>query len=89
MIRGDERLCLLDLVIDRKRHARIRYELSLRGLSLVAIAKRANVSVSSVSAVSLGKSRSARVERILAEALDTLPESLFPECYLSEQRGGT
>jgi len=71
----------MDLTIDRERHARIRYELSLRGLTLAEIAKRAGVSISSVSAVSLGKSRSARVEMILAKALDTEPESLFPERY--------
>ncbi|QIE43290.1 transcriptional regulator (plasmid) [Rhodobacteraceae bacterium SC52] len=71
----------MDLTINRERHARIRYELSLRGLSLAAIAKRADVSISSVSAVSLGKSRSARVEKILAEALDSRAEALFPERY--------
>ncbi|MBO9444163.1 helix-turn-helix domain-containing protein [Phaeobacter italicus] len=77
----------MDLAIDRERHARIRYELSLRGLTLAEIAKRAGVSISSVSAVSLGKSRSARVEMILAHALETLPEALFPERYPADSGG--
>lgn len=71
----------LDLVIDRERHARIRYELSLRGLTFAEIARRAEVSVSSVSAVSLGKSKSARIELILAQALAYRPEALFPDRY--------
>ena len=71
----------LDLAIDREKHARIRYELSLRSLTLAEIARRAEVSVSSVSAVSLGKSRSARIELILAQALATRPEALFPDRY--------
>jgi len=77
----------LDLTIDRERHARIRYELSLRSLTLAEIAKRAEVSISSVSAVSLGKSRSARIEMILAQALATRPEVLFPERYPADNGG--
>ncbi|PVA05444.1 helix-turn-helix domain-containing protein [Thalassorhabdomicrobium marinisediminis] len=77
----------LDLTIDREKHARIRYELSLRGLTLVEIANRAGVSISAVSAVSLGKSRSARVETILAKALDIEPDRLFPERYPSNNGG--
>ncbi|WP_460275914.1 helix-turn-helix domain-containing protein [Celeribacter sp. ULVN23_4] len=79
----------LDLAIDREKHARIRYELSLCGLTLAEIARRAEVSVSSVSAVSLGKSRSARIETILAHALSTCPEALFPERYPNNSGEGT
>lgn len=79
----------LDLAIDRERHARIRYELSLRGLTFAEIARRAEVSVSSVSAVSLGKSRSARIELILAQALATRPDALFPDRYPANSGEGT
>jgi lambda repressor-like predicted transcriptional regulator len=77
----------VDLAIDRERHARIRYELSLRGLSLAAIARRANVSTSSVSAVSLGKCKSARIEGLLADALCKRADELFPERYPPFQNG--
>jgi len=58
----------------------------LRDLSLAEIARRANVGASAVSTVSIGKSRSARIEKLLAEALGTTAEELFPERYQSESR---
>lgn len=77
----------IDVSVDRERHARIRYELSLRGLSLAEIARRAGVGVSAVSAVSIGKSRSARIENLLAATLGTTAEELFPERYRSFEGG--
>ncbi|WP_102227226.1 helix-turn-helix domain-containing protein [Acidimangrovimonas sediminis] len=72
-----------DFPVDRERHARIKYQLDLRGLSLADIARKANVGASAVSVVSLGRSRSANIEKVLAEALGTTAEELFPERYPS------
>lgn len=71
----------IDLSIDRERHARIKFELSLRELSLAEIGRRAGVGTSAVSSVSLGKSKSARIESFLAEALGVSVGELFPDRY--------
>lgn len=70
-----------DIAIDRARHARIKYELALRDLSLADIARIAGVSLSTVSSVSIGKSKSAKVEKHLAAAIDLEPAGLFPDRY--------
>lgn len=79
----------IDLRIDRERHALVKYELSLRGLSLAEIGRRAGVGTSAVSSVSLGKSRSARVERFIAEALEVPVEDLFADRYPDITKGKT
>ncbi|GFE49029.1 hypothetical protein So717_07820 [Roseobacter cerasinus] len=78
----------IDIAVDRERHAHIKYQLELRGLSLAEIAEQIGVGASAVSSVSLGKSRSKRIEQALAAALDKTPEELFPERYqdLAEPR---
>ncbi|PWR00996.1 hypothetical protein DKT77_19320 [Meridianimarinicoccus roseus] len=74
-----------DQSTDRARHALIKYQLALRGLTLADIARRANVGTSAVSIVSIGKSRSVRIEALLAEALGTKADELFPERYTNQQ----
>ena len=70
-----------DFPIDRERHARIKYELELRGMTLADIAREANVGTPAVSSVSVGKSRSKRLEALIAKAIGTTPSQLFPERY--------
>lgn len=71
----------VDLVIDRERHARLRYELALRGLNLADIARQAGVGTSAVSSVSIGKSRSAHIESVIAKALGCEAKDIFPDRY--------
>lgn len=70
-----------DLVIDRDRHARICYLLALRNLNLADIARQAGVGTSAVSSVSIGKSRSAHIESVIAKALGCEAKDLFPDRY--------
>ncbi len=76
------------LIGDRDaRHERLKFELRLRGQSLASVARQLDVTQSTVSMVSKGKNRSRRIERALANALETTPEQLFPDRYF-EQEGG-
>lgn len=50
------------------------------------IAKRLDIAAGSVTAVSQGHRRSRRVERALAEALETTPEELFPERNIGRKK---
>ncbi|GFE49040.1 hypothetical protein So717_07930 [Roseobacter cerasinus] len=70
-----------DVPVDRAKHARIKCELELRGLNLAALAKELGVGASAVSSVSLGKSRSERIEKHLASAVGQTVLELFPERY--------
>ncbi len=72
----------IDIPIDRARHARIKFELELRGLRLADIAIQLGTGASVISSVSLGKSRSQRIERHLASAIEQSVEELFPERYV-------
>ncbi|MEP5757902.1 MAG: helix-turn-helix domain-containing protein [Litoreibacter sp.] len=71
----------VDIVVDRKRHARIKYQLELLNLTLVDVSEQIGVGPSAVSSVSLGKSRSLKIERHLAKTLGQEVEELFPERY--------
>lgn len=71
----------VDIVVDRSRHAQIKYLLELRGLTLADVSKQIGVGASAVSSVSLGKSRSEKIEKHLATVLDQRVEDLFPERY--------
>lgn len=71
----------IDIVVDRARHAHIKYLLELRGLTLADVSKQLGVGPSAVSSVSLGKSRSSKIEKYLATILDQQVEELFPERY--------
>lgn len=70
-----------DIPIDRARHAHIKFQLALRNLSLADVAEQVGVGPSAVSAVSLGKSRSEKIELHLANVLGQPVQILFPERY--------
>ncbi|SLN56040.1 helix-turn-helix domain-containing protein [Ruegeria meonggei] len=74
-----------DIPIDRARHARIKCELEIRGLKLTDLAQRIGVGASAVSSVSLGKSRSEKIEKYLASVLNQSVEELFPERYAQSE----
>lgn len=63
------------------RHERLKAELRIRGTSLAQIGRDLGVSGTSISLVGLGKHRSKRIERAIADALGTTPEKLYPERY--------
>lgn len=60
-------------------HERLKTELRRRGTSLNQVAKKLGVTSAAVSFVGLRKNRSVRIEKALADALDTTPELLFPD----------
>ena len=71
-----------ELNIDRERHLEIKYQLGLRSVTFSDLAQRLGLkAVSSVSQVSLGRQRSQRVEKLIAETLETSVQELFPERY--------
>ncbi|WP_448428716.1 helix-turn-helix domain-containing protein [Martelella sp. FOR1707] len=72
---------------DQLRHERIKYELARRGLSLAQIARQAGVGISAVSSVSIGRSRSTKIEQHLASALNMDAAQLFPERYPDTSKG--
>ena len=73
-------------MIDDKRHARIKGALLLRGETLSSIARELGVAPGTVSIVSRGFRRSRRIERAIAQALETTPQNLWPERYLSDSK---
>ena len=70
---------------EKQLHVHIKHALNLKGSSLADIARTLNISQGSVSQVSLGRSRSKRVESALASALETTPEQLFPDRYTKKE----
>ncbi len=62
-------------------HERLKAELRIRGTSLAQIGRDLGISGTSMSLVGLGKHRSKRIERAIADALGTTPEKLYPERY--------
>lgn len=70
-----------DVQIDRNKHAKTKYLLSLAGLSFVDIAKTLELNPATVSAVSMGKARSARVEEALAKAIGHDVREYFSDRY--------
>ncbi|SMR71970.1 transcriptional regulator, Nlp family [Aliiroseovarius halocynthiae] len=75
---------ILDESQKRNRHELIKYELRRRGLSFAKLAVAANRHRSVFAAVSATTKRSRRAACIIANAIDTTPEELWPEIY-----GGT
>ena len=63
----------------RERHEQIKEGLYAKGSSLKDIARDLGVSSAAISLVSMGRSRSQRIERALAQKLGIAPERLFPE----------
>ena len=72
---------------EKQLHVHIKHALNLKGSSLADIARTLNISQGSVSQVSIGRSRSKRVESALASALETTPEQLFPDRYNKKEDG--
>ena len=70
---------LHDVQIDRQKHAKIRYLLAMAGLSFSDIAATLGVSPSTVSAVSLGRSRSRRIEMEISMRIGVPEPELWPE----------
>lgn len=70
---------LHDIQIDREKHAKVRYLLALAGSSFSDVAANLGVSPSTVSAVSLGRSRSRRIEAELSKRTGVPETELWPE----------
>lgn len=68
-----------DVQIDREKHAKVKYLLALAGSSFSDVAARLGVSASTVSAVSLGRSRSRRIEAELSKRTGVPEVELWPE----------
>ena len=68
-------------VRDLRRHERIKFRLRLTGSSLADVSRRLGVSQSAVSMVSIGHKRSKRIERAIADELNTSPDELWPKRY--------
>ncbi len=62
-------------------HERLKAELRIRGTSLAQIARELGVTDSALSLVGKGFHRSRRIEKALADAVDSMPEALFPDRY--------
>lgn len=66
-------------------HERLKMELRLRGKSIASVARELEVLRSTVTLVSQGLRRSLKIERALADAVDTTPAELFPDRYPAEE----
>ena len=62
-------------------HERLKAELRIRGTSLAQISRELGVTDSALSLVGKGFHRSRRIEKALADAVDSTPEALFPDRY--------
>jgi len=60
--------------------------LRIRGTTLAAIARDIKVSAASVSMVSQGRGRSARIEQAIAERLGMQAPELWPERYSQQSK---
>lgn len=76
-----------DIAIDRKRHARIRFELAVIQLSLADVARQLGVGASVISSVSFRKSRSARIAKHLAKVLGVEVTETFPDRHPTAREG--
>jgi Ner family transcriptional regulator len=64
---------------DRERHQMIKLMLRAKSISFTDVARANNVTVSTVSLVSKGGAKSARLESALADALGLTREQLWPD----------
>ncbi len=76
------------LMVDDRKHARIKSALSLRGATLSSIARDLGVAPGTVSIVCRGFRRSRRIERAIADVLNCTPAELWPARYSSSKKGG-
>lgn len=65
----------------RLRHQRVRYELGKRQLTFAKLGSEAGLDRSVLAAVSASRKTSRRAAKIIADALETTPEALWPEIY--------
>ena len=63
------------------RHQRVRYELGKRQLSFAKLAAEAGLDRSVLAAVSASRKTSRRAATIIADALGTTPDALWPDIY--------
>ena len=70
--------------IDMEKHRNIKHRLENKRVSFSAIARRLELSHTTIIAVSQGRSRSRRVEAELASELGVKPVDLFPDRYEKE-----
>lgn len=68
------------------RHQEIRDALKERGYTISGVARDLGISAATVTTVSQGYRRSARVEEYLAQLLGVSTACLFPERYQEEHR---
>ncbi|WP_093968047.1 helix-turn-helix domain-containing protein [Actibacterium lipolyticum] len=68
-----------DVQINREKHAKIKYLLDLAGSSFSDLASSLALSPSTISSVSLGRSRSRRVEKAISERIGVPESELWPE----------
>ncbi|QKS07434.1 helix-turn-helix domain-containing protein [Pseudosulfitobacter pseudonitzschiae] len=66
-------------------HERLKMELRLRGKSIASVARELEVLRSTVTLVSQGLRRSSKIEKALANAVETTPAELFPDRYPAEE----
>lgn len=71
--------------IDREKHLETKCALEKRNLSFSKIARSLGLSHTTVLAVSIGRSRSKRVEAAIASALDKSPAEIWPDRYQMEE----
>ena len=73
------------IVLDEQTHLWIKQALAAKGSSLGQVARSEGVSTSTVSIVSRGYRRSRRLELAIATAVDSTPQTLWPDRYIQEQ----
>ncbi|WP_303713518.1 helix-turn-helix domain-containing protein [Brevundimonas naejangsanensis] len=72
-------------MIDEPNHHWIRTALKKRGLSMTDIARRLDVTPTTVCMVSRGAGRSRRVEQAIADAIGFGPHEIWPERYAERE----
>ncbi|MBU1279422.1 MAG: helix-turn-helix domain-containing protein [Alphaproteobacteria bacterium] len=71
---------------DLEKHELVKFLLRKKSNSLAQISRDLGISPGSVTAVCQGVRRSRRVEKALADALDTTPEELFPDRNIGRKK---
>lgn len=70
-------------------HEALKARLRVAGSSFAIIARNLNIQPTTVSATSLGKRRSRRIEAAIADALGTTPEAIWSDRYPAHKGGAT
>jgi len=72
--------------IQKARHERIKYLLRLKNSSLSKVASDLGLTISTVSMVSQGRGKSARVQKFISNILDVPCECIWPEQFREEEK---